>query len=99
MSYMYRHTVEERGYVEAKNLTHDELKKYVFVTDSLNETLRKSNCGWENLQYKVMETSSGVRTEFLILWSGEINNSGSRWINVSGNSLASVMCEMCKNLW
>lgn len=29
MNYMYRHTVEERGYVEAKNLTHDELKKYV----------------------------------------------------------------------
>lgn len=98
-NYMYEITVKDRGYVEVKTLSRCELQKYVFVVDHLARTLREAKCGWENLEYKVMETPSGHRTEFLVLWAEEIGKSGSRWINVTGNSLGAVMCEMCENLW
>ena len=100
-NYMYKHTIKEKGYVETdwRNMSQGELKKSAFVESSLAPTLKASNCGWNGLEYKVMETSNGMRTEFLVLWAGEIGNSGSRWINVTGDSLGSIMCAMCDNLW
>lgn len=100
-SYMYRQTVEERGYVEVdwKAMSKCELEKSAFVDSHLAKTLKVSHCGWENLEYKVMETPSGHRTEFLVLWAEEVGKSGSRWINVTGCSIGAVMCEMCDNLW
>ena len=100
-SYMYEHTIKERGYVNVlpEEMSDCEQQKYEFVTKHLDRTLYEANCGWSNLQYKVMETPSGIRTEFLVLWAEEIDNSGSRWINVTGNSLGAIMCEMCDNLW
>ena len=100
-NYMYEFTIKERGYVEVEwvNLTREELSKSAFVEDNLAKTLKAARCGWENLQYKVMTTPRGYRTEFLVLWAEEIGNSGSRWMNVTGNSLGAIMCEMCDNLW
>ena len=100
-NYMYAFTVEERGYadVDWKTMSQCELDKSVFVDKHLASTLKASKCGWENIQYRVMETPSGHRTEFLVLWAEDVGNSGSRWINVTGNSLASIMCEMCDSLW
>ena len=98
-NYMYRLTVENRGYVDVKEISSYELQKYSFVTDYLSNTLRAAKCGWNAVEYKVMETPSGHRTEFLVLWSEEVGNSGSRWINVTGNSLGAIMCAMCDNLW
>ena len=100
-NYMYEHTVKERGYVEIPRdkMTDCERDKFYFVLDHLDVTLWNAKCGWENVEYKVMETPSGHRTEFLVLWAEEVGNSGSRWINVTGNSLGAIMCEMCNNLW
>ena len=97
-NYMYEFTVKERGYADV-DCTEGEMKKKIYVVNFLYPALHFSNCGWENVEYKVMETPSGHRTEFLVLWAEEIGSSGSRWINVTGNSLASIMCEMCENLW
>ena len=100
-NYMYEFTVKERGYAEVPfdEMSQCQKDKLFFVTCNLASVLRASQCGWLNVEYKVMETPSGHRTEFLVLWAEEIGNSGSRWINVTGNSLASIMCEMCDNLW
>lgn len=46
-----------------------------------------------------METPHDMRTEFLVLWTEEIDNSGSCWINVTSNSLGTIMYAMCDNLW
>ena len=97
-NYMYEHTIKERGYADV-NCTEEEMRKKVYVTNFLFPALHYSNCGWENLEYKVMETPSGMRTEFLVLWEDAVGRSGSRWINVTGNSLGAIMCEMCNNLW
>lgn len=98
-NYMYEHTIKDRGYVEVEIYTTNERNKLKYVTNHLFPALHYSHCGWENVEYKVMETPSGHRTEFLVLWAEEVGNSGSRWINVTGNSLGAVMCEMCNNLW
>lgn len=100
-NYMHEFTVKERGYAEVdwKDMTECELSKSAFVEGHLAHTLRASTCGWNWVEYKVMETPSGHRTEFIVLWAEEIGNSGSRWINVTGESLGSIMCSMCDNLW
>ena len=100
-NYLCEYEVKNRGYVEVdlKTMSKCELEKLAFVDGYLVPTLRASNCGWKWVQYKVMETPKGWRTEFLVLWAEDIGNSGSRWINVTGNSLGAVMCEMCDNLW
>ena len=84
-NYMYAFTVEDRGYadVDWKTMSQCELDKSVFIDQHLAKTLKAAKCGWENIQYRVMETPSGHRTEFLVLWAEEIGNSGSRWINVT----------------
>lgn len=99
--YLYEHEIKDRGYVEAEmeTMSKCELEKYGFVRSYLASTLRASNCGWDWAEYKVMETPSGHRTEFLVLWAEIANKLGSRWINVTGNSLGAIMCEMCDNLW
>ena len=101
MSYLYKINIQERGYVDVpiNELTSCELQKYEFVKNHLTRTLYESNCGWEHAQYRVMETPNGRRTEFLVLWAEAIDNSGSRWMNVTGDSLGSIMCTMCENLW
>lgn len=100
-NYMYAQTVKERGYVEVypNEMSKCEFQKYTFVEEHLCETLQKANCGWNVVEYKVMETPSGHRTEFLVLWAETVGKSGSRWINVTGDSLGSMMCSMCDNLW
>lgn len=100
-NYMYELTIQERGYADVPrlNYTGNERSKEAFVIHHLAPTLRASNCGWRIAQYRIMETPSGHRTEFLVLWVDDIDNSGSRWINVTGDSLGAIMCAMCDNLW
>lgn len=100
-NYAHEHQIKERGYIDLlpEEMTSCELEKYEFVKNHLARTLYEANCGWNNLEYKVMKTPSGIRTEFLVLWAEVIGYSGSRWINVTGNSLGAVMCAMCDNLW
>ena len=98
-NYMYELTIKERGYAEASTYTTNERNKLKYVTNHLFPALHYSKCGWNAVEYKVMETPSGHRTEFLVLWAEEVGSSGSRWINVTGNSLGAIMCAMCDNLW
>lgn len=99
--YMYEHEVKDRGYVRlySDEMSPCELEKYSFVEEYLCGALQMAKCGWHWVEYRVMETPNGIRTEFLVLWEDAVGRSGSRWINVTGNSLGSIMCEMCDNLW
>jgi hypothetical protein len=100
-NYIHKFTVEERKYadIDWRDMSECELSKSAFVESHLSPTLKASKCGWNAVQYRVMETPGGTRTEFLVLWADEIGTSGSRWINVTGDSLGSIMCAMCDNLW
>lgn len=98
-NYMYELTIKNRGYVEVEKYTTLELSKLGYVRHYLQPALHYSKCGWNAVEYKVMETPSGHRTEFLVLWAEAVGKSGSRWINVTGDSLGAIMCAMCDNLW
>ena len=98
-NYMYEHTIKERGYFRVFNYNTTEREKMEYVKNCLFPALRYAHCGWNAVDYRVMETPSGHRTEFLVLWAETVGNSGSRWINVTGNSLGAIMCAMCDNLW
>ena len=97
--YMYEFEIANRGYAEASTYTTGERNKLKYVTNHLMPALHYAKCGWNAVEYKVMETPSGHRTEFLVLWAEAVGKSGSRWINVTGNSLGAIMCAMCDNLW
>ena len=97
--YLYEHEIKDRGYVKAEKYSTVERNKSRYVMNHLFPALHYSKCGWNAVEYKVMETPSGMRTEFLVLWAEAVDKSGSRWINVTGNSLGAIMCAMCDNLW
>jgi hypothetical protein len=100
-NYVYEFAVKDRGYVDVPSdqWTDMHYQKYKFTELHLSPTLKASKCGWSNAQYKLMKLPLGGRTEFLVLWEGEVGKSGSRWINVTGDSYGSIMCAMCDNLW
>ena len=100
-NYIWKMTVEERGYTDVPITEWSDvcIEKYKFTEKYLSPMLKASRCGWRNAEYKYMRTPSGSETEFLVLWESEPNNSGSRWIPVSGESLGSMMCSMCDNIW
>lgn len=99
-NYLYEFEVKGRGYIRVSKLYNEtEKRKENYVINYLLPAVREANCGWNAVDYRVMVTASGIRTEFLVLWAEEIDNSGSRWINVTGESLGSIMCSMCDNLW
>ena len=99
--YMYEFNVKECGYqdIRFKEDTQCQRDKWNYVVLYLLPAVNKANCGWESVEYRVMRTLIGVEAEFVVLWSGEINHSGSRWINVTGESMGSIMCSVCDNLW
>lgn len=100
-NYIYEWTIRERGYsdISFKEFTQCQQDKFNYVLQYLRPAMHEANCGWKNVDYHVMCTSSGIKSEFVVLWSGEINHSGSRWINVTGESMGSIMCSVCDNLW
>lgn len=99
--YMYEFEVKKLGYQNAqfREYTQCQRDKWNYVVQYLRPAISKANCGWETVEYTVMRTPSEIEIEFVVLWSGEINHSGSRWINVTGESMGSVMCSVCDNLW
>jgi hypothetical protein len=100
-NYMYEMMIKERGYTDVplKEWRDVHCDKFRFVEQHLSPALKASRCGWENVEYRLMETADGGITEFIVLWAAEKGKSGSRWINVSGDSRGSIMCAMCDNLW
>ena len=99
-NYMWELTIKERGYIDipVTEWSDVHIEKYKFTEKRLSPTLKASRCGWSNAEYKLMQNQDG-RAEFLVLWESEPNNSGSRWIPISGESLGSMMCSMCDNIW
>ena len=101
INYIYEITVKERNYTDVPlgEWSDVHCDKFRFIEQHLSPALKASRCGWENAEYKLMKTPGGGRTEFLVLWAEEKGSSGSRWINVTGDSRGSMMCAMCDNLW
>ena len=98
--YLYQNDIKERGLTEVPISELNECKKnkLTFVNDHLKATIIAANCGWYDVEYKVMRNGK-CEIEFVVLWAGEKEKSGSRWINVSGNSLGAILSEVSENIF
>lgn len=98
--YLYQNDVKERGLTEVPISELNECKKnkLAFVDEHLKATIIAANCGWYDVEYKVMRNGK-IEVEFVVLWAGEREKSGSRWINVSGNSLGAILSEVSENIF
>ena len=109
MSYTFGWKLEDEGWKEAKQEYYSQMhldKKY-YTIDYLSPAIREGNTGWKNVEYKIMtktleipvtkEERTFVR-EFLVVWENEIGKSGSRWIDVSGNSKMALFTSLANNI-
>ena len=100
-NYMHEIAVKQMGYTDVPIGEWRDIhcNKFRFIDKHLSPALKAARCGWESAEYKLMRTLDDGITEFLVLWAEEKGKSGSRWINITGDSRGSIMCAMCDNLW
>lgn len=109
MNYTYGWKLKDEGWKEAKEEYYSQMhldKKY-YTIDYLSPVIREGNTGWKNVEYKIMTKTLKVGVteeeiifsrEFLVVWEDEIGTSGSRWIDVSGNSKMALFTSLANNI-
>jgi hypothetical protein len=99
-NYLYQHEILGRNLKEVPVSELNECKrnKKNFVDNHLKQCLIAADCGWADVEYKVLRKEE-YEAEFIVIWAGERDESGSRWINVSGNSNGAIMSALCENMW
>ena len=109
MNYTFGWKLEEEGWKEAKQEYYSQMhldKKY-YTIDYLSPAIREGNTGWKNVEYKIMTKTLKVGVtkeekifsrEFLVVWEDEVGTSGSRWIDVSGNSKMALFTSLANNI-
>lgn len=96
-NYTYGWKLKEQGYIEVPEEQYTDrqkdMKEYV---DVLSEAIRKANCGWSGVEYKVMAYIDGSIEKYMRLW---VEDGGSRWIPINGNSKGCNFSVLAENLW
>ena len=109
MNYTFGWNLKEDGWKEAKEEYYSEmhLDKKDYTVNYLSPAIRVGNTGWKNVEYKIMtktlkvgvtEEEKTFLREFLVVWENEIGSSGSRWIDVSGNSKMALLTSLANNI-
>ena len=97
-NYTYEWNLKDRGYTElpAEQYTEDYLDMKSFV-ESMSDVIKSAKCGWNGVKYKVMKhKDKEIEMEYMVLW---VNDGGSRWIPINGNSKGSNFSVLGENLW
>lgn len=109
MSYTYGWKLKDEGWKEVKEEYYSQmhLDKKDYTVNYLSPAIREGNTGWKNVEYKIMikifvisetkEERDSLR-EFLVVWEDEVGTSGSRWIDVSGNSKMALFTSLANNI-
>ena len=96
-NYTYGWKLKEQGYVEVpENQYTDRQKDMQQYIQLLSEVVRKGNCGWSGVEYKVMKYIDGSIEKYMRLW---VEDGGSRWIPITGNSKGCNFSVLGENLW
>lgn len=97
--YTYRWVLLNKGFQEKPEAEYTDYQKDKknFV-DDLSKIVKKANCGWDGVEYKVMQLGNGYE-EYMILYVGCTAGSGERWIPVTGNSKAAFFNALADNFW
>lgn len=96
-NYTYGWRLRELGYVEVPEEQYtDRQKDMQQYIKMLSEVVRKANCGWSGVEYKVMKYIDDSIEKYMRLW---VEDGGSRWIPITGNSKGCNLSVLGENLW
>lgn len=96
-NYTYGWKLREQGYVEVPEEQYTDrqrdMQQYIKL---LSDVVSKANCGWSGVEYKVMKYIDGSIEKYMRLW---VEDGGSRWIPINGNSKGCNLSVLAENLW
>lgn len=96
-NYTFGWKLREQGYVEVPEEQYtDRQKDMQQYIQLLSDVVRKANCGWSGVEYKVMKYIDGSIEKYMRLW---VEDGGSRWIPITGNSMGCNLSVLGENLW
>jgi len=99
-NYTYRHVLLQQGYVEVPESEYtDRQKDMKDFIDDLSKIVKKANCGWDGVEYKVMHNKDMGNEKYMVLYVGYTAGSGERWIPITGNSKGACISALGDNLW
>lgn len=97
-NYTYDWVLQDKGFIERpeEKYTDSEkdMKKYI---DLLSDVVAKAKCGWDSVQYKVMENSRwNTKEQYMVLC---VDGRGERYIPITGNSKGCNLQVLGENIW
>lgn len=96
-NYTYGLRLEQLGYVELPESEYTErmweMKEFI---DMLSEVVKKAKCGWDSVEYKVMQYTDGSFEKYMVLC---VDGRGERYIPINGNSMGCNLQVLGENLW
>lgn len=97
-NYTYGWHIKSQGYVEVDEnkytLKQIDMREFIKV---MSTAIEIAKCGWDNVQYKVMEhTTNKDIEEYMVLYCG---GHDTRWIPINGNSKGCNFSVLGENLW
>lgn len=96
-NYTYGWRLRELGYVEIPEEQYtDRQRDMQAYINLLSAAVLEANCGWDGVEYKVMQHKDGSIAPYMRLWC---YNGGSRWIPIDGNSKGCCFSVLGENLW
>jgi hypothetical protein len=96
-NYTFGWKLREQGYVEVPEEQYtDRQKDMQQYIQLLSDVVRKANCGWSGVEYKVMKYIDGSIEKYMRIW---VEDGGSRWVPITGNSKGCNLSVLGENLW
>ena len=96
-NYTFGWELKQKGWSEIPEDSYSEHQKdkakYIMI---LSEAVSKARCGWSGVKYAVMKHTSDAISEYMVLW---VEDGGSRWIPIDGNSKGCNLTVLGENLW
>lgn len=102
-NYIYKHQVG-RGFDSweevPEELYTERQKEHKDFIDMLSAVVKKANCGWDEVKYKVVKYEAGMVGEcfekFMVLC---VDGHEERWIPITGNSKGCNLSVLGENLF
>lgn len=96
-NYTYGWELKNKGWSEIPEDSYsDSQKNMAEYISLLSEAVNKAKCGWGGVRYAVMQHTSDAIEEYMVLW---VEDGGSRWIPIGGNSKGCNLSVLGENLW
>lgn len=96
-NYTYGWKLKGQGWSEIPEDSYsDSQKNMAEYISILSEAVNKAKCGWSGVKYAAMQYTNDEISEYMVLW---VEDGGSRWIPIDGNSKGCCLSVLGENLW